>query len=52
MPLKKGSFSTRDFIREAKYLHYVWVKQKECRGLPLVPTKTFSLGYEHVKVNA
>jgi hypothetical protein len=53
MPLKKkGRSSTRDFIREAKSLHYAWVKQEQCRGLPLVPTNTFSLGYENVEVNA
>jgi hypothetical protein len=47
----KGRSSTRDFMREVKYLHYATVKQDRCTDLTVPLTKTFGLGFEHIKVN-
>ena len=49
---KEGRSSTRDFVREVKSLNYATVKKVQVRGLTVVVTEMFSLGFEHIKVNA
>jgi hypothetical protein len=46
---KKVRSSTMDFIREAKSQHYTLVKKRLM--LTVVLSKTFGLGFEHIKVN-
>jgi len=49
---KKARFSTRDFIRKVKALHYAMVKKVKCRGLTVALTETFVPVFENIKVNA
>jgi predicted short-subunit dehydrogenase-like oxidoreductase (DUF2520 family) len=48
---KKARSSTRGFIMEVKSLHYATVKNDKQRGLAVVLTKTFSLCFEHIRIN-
>jgi hypothetical protein len=41
-----------NFIREVKSLHYATVKNDHSRDLTVSLTRTFGLGFEHIKVNA
>jgi hypothetical protein len=47
---RKVRSSTMDFIREVKSQHCTLVKKRSM--LIVVFSKTFGLGFEHIKVNA
>jgi hypothetical protein len=47
----RGRSSTRDFIGDIKSLHYAAVEKDQCRGRTMALTKTYGLGFEHIKVS-
>jgi hypothetical protein len=49
---KKARSSTRDFIAKTKSLHYATAEKDQFRGLTVALTKTFGLGFGHIKINA
>jgi hypothetical protein len=48
---KKKKSPTRNFNRKVQPLHYPTVKKDHCRGITVAVTKTFSLGFKHIKAN-
>ena len=48
---KKGKILNHILHREVKSVHYTTVKINQYNGLTVVCTKTFSLGFEDIKLN-